>query len=176
MIPDSEQARAIAEWSYSDISRSDLNFTAAVPCHATAGAGPGHGIQYLLSLLLFAVIALALAQSLSSAIVLASALAMSSTAIGIKLLAERNELSAASRQTGDRRPVVSGPGGRAAVDSAASARGRRPIQHDGTGWLVLKVVVLLGLLLGFGQPVLRAWFASWRSARPVSCSCSTCCW
>ena len=27
-----------------------------------------------------------------------------------------------------------------------------------TGWLVLKVVVLLGLLLGFGQPVLRAWF------------------
>jgi len=159
LIPDSEQARAIAEYGIVFLMFS-IGLEFSLPQframrRLVLGLGTA---QYLLSLLLFAVIALALAQSLSSAIVLASALAMSSTAIGIKLLAERNELSAPVAK-----PVIGvllfqdlavvpllillpalGVGGQFSMMA--------------TGWLVLKVVVLLGLLLGFGQPVLRAWF------------------
>lgn len=109
------------------------------------------------SLLLFAMIALALSQSVASAIVLGAALAMSSTAIGIKLLAERNELSSPLA-----RPVIGVLLFRLAVVpllillpalGVGGGMGASEI-----GWILTKVVVLLGLLLGFGQPVLRAWF------------------
>ena len=159
LIPDSEQARAIAEYGIVFLMFS-IGLEFSLPQframrRLVLGLGTA---QYLLSLLLFAVIALALAQSLSSAIVLASALAMSSTAIGIKLLAERNELSAPVAK-----PVI---GVLLFQDLAVvpllillpalGVGGQFSMME--TGWLVLKVVVLLGLLLGFGQPVLRAWF------------------
>ena len=95
LIPDSAQARAIAEYGIVFLMFS-IGLEFSLPQFRSMrrlvlGLGSA---QYLLSLLLFALIALALAQSFASAVVLGAALAMSSTAIGIKLLAERNELSA----------------------------------------------------------------------------------
>ena len=159
LIPDSTQAKEIAEYGIVFLMFSiGLEFSLPqfrLMRRLVLGLG---ATQYLLSLLLFALIALALSQTLASAIVLGAALAMSSTAIGIKLLAERNELSSPVA-----RPVIGvllfqdlavvpllillpalGVGsGMSVVDS---------------GWIAIKVAALLGLLLGFGQPVLRAWF------------------
>ena len=159
LIPDSTQAKEIAEYGIVFLMFSiGLEFSLPqfrLMRRLVLGLG---ATQYLLSLLLFALIALALSQTLASAIVIGAALAMSSTAIGIKLLAERNELSSPVA-----RPVIGvllfqdlavvpllillpalGVGsGMSVVDS---------------GWIAIKVAALLGLLLGFGQPVLRAWF------------------
>ncbi len=159
LIPDSAQARAIAEYGIVFLMFS-IGLEFSLPQFRSMrrlvlGLGSA---QYLLSLLLFALIALALAQSFASAVVLGAALAMSSTAIGIKLLAERNELSAPVAK-----PVI---GVLLFQDLAvvpllivlpALGVGAQTSMAE-TGWLITKVVVLLGLLLGFGQPVLRAWF------------------
>ncbi len=159
LIPDSAQARAIAEYGIVFLMFS-IGLEFSLPQFRSMrrlvlGLGSA---QYLLSLLLFALIALVLAQSFASAVVLGAALAMSSTAIGIKLLAERNELSAPVAK-----PVI---GVLLFQDLAvvpllillpALGVGAQMSMME-TGWLVVKVIVLLGLLLGFGQPVLRAWF------------------
>ena len=94
LIPDSAQARDIAEYGIVFLMFS-IGLEFSLPQFRSMrrlvlGLGT---TQYVLSLLLFAAIALAFSQTLASAIVLGAALAMSSTAIGIKLLAERNELS-----------------------------------------------------------------------------------
>lgn len=163
LIPDSAQARDIAEYGIVFLMFS-IGLEFSLPQFRSMrrlvlGLGT---TQYVLSLVLFAAIALALSQTLASAIVLGAALAMSSTAIGIKLLAERNELSSPVA-----RPVIGvllfqdlavvpllillpalGNGG-----ESGSSMGMVDIS-----WVAMKVAVLLGLLLGFGQPVLRAWF------------------
>ena len=159
LIPDSAQARDIAEYGIVFLMFS-IGLEFSLPQFRSMrrlvlGLGSS---QYLLSLLLFALVALAFSQSWPSAIVLGAALAMSSTAIGVKLLAERNELSAPVA-----RPVMGVllfqdlavvpllillP----ALGVGAGMSGME------IGWIATKVVVLLGLLLGFGQPVLRAWF------------------
>ncbi|TAG48975.1 MAG: potassium transporter [Betaproteobacteria bacterium] len=159
LIPDSAQARAIAEYGVVFLMFS-IGLEFSLPQframrRLVLGLG---GAQYALTLLLFAGIAMALTQSLATAIVLGAALAMSSTAIGIKLLAERNELSAPVS-----RPVI---GVLLFQDLAVvPLLILLPTLGDGgamtmteIGWVVLKVVVLLGVLLKFGQPVLRAWF------------------
>lgn len=159
LIPDSAQARAIAEYGIVFLMFS-IGLEFSLPQFRSMrrlvlGLGTG---QYVLSLLLFALLALAVAQSLPSAIVLGAALAMSSTAIGVKLLAERNELTSPIA-----RPVI---GVLLFQDLAVvPLLILLPALGVGTGmsgmeigWIVTKVAVLLGLLLGFGQPVLRAWF------------------
>ena len=159
LIPDSAQAREIAEYGIVFLMFS-IGLEFSLPQFRSMrrlvlGLGT---TQYLLSLLLFALIALALAQTLASAIVLGAALAMSSTAIGIKLLAERNELSSPVA-----RPVI---GVLLFQDLAvvpllillpALGVGGGMTMVE-IGWIAVKVAVLLGLLLGFGQPILRAWF------------------
>jgi monovalent cation:H+ antiporter-2, CPA2 family len=158
-IPDSSQAKDIAEYGIVFLMFS-IGLEFSLPQFRSMrrlvmGLGT---TQYLLSLVLFALIALALSQTLASAIVLGAALAMSSTAIGIKLLAERNELSSPVA-----RPVI---GVLLFQDLAvvpllillpALGVGAGMSMAD-IGWIAIKVGVLLGLLLGFGQPVLRAWF------------------
>lgn len=159
LIPDSSQARAIAEYGIVFLMFS-IGLEFSLPQFRSMrklvlGLGTA---QYLLSLLLFALLALAVAQSVPSAIVLGAALAMSSTAIGVKLLAERNELTSPIA-----RPVI---GVLLFQDLAVvPLLILLPALGVGTGmsgmeigWIVTKVAVLLGLLLGFGQPVLRAWF------------------
>ncbi len=159
LIPDSAQAKSIAEYGIVFLMFS-IGLEFSLPQFRSMrrlvlGLG---ATQYVLSLLLFAAIALAFSQTLASAIVLGAALAMSSTAIGIKLLAERNELSSPVA-----RPVI---GVLLFQDLAVVpllillpalgvGRGMSMIE---VGWIAIKVAVLLGLLLGFGQPVLRAWF------------------
>jgi monovalent cation:H+ antiporter-2, CPA2 family len=159
LIPDSAQARAIAEYGVVFLMFS-IGLEFSLPQFRSMrrlvlGLG---GAQYAISLLLFAAIALSLTQSLASAIVLAAALAMSSTAIGIKLLAERNELTA---------PVSRAVIGVLLFQDLAvvpllillPALGDNSVMTAAdAGWIVLKVIVLLGVLLKFGQPVLRAWF------------------
>ena len=159
LIPDSAQARDIAEYGIVFLMFS-IGLEFSLPQFRSMrrlvlGLGT---TQYVLSLLLFAAIALAFSQTLASAIVLGAALAMSSTAIGIKLLAERNELSSPVA-----RPVI---GVLLFQDLAVVpllillpalgvGRGMSMVE---IGWIAIKVAVLLGLLLGFGQPVLRGWF------------------
>jgi len=159
LIPDSAQARDIAEYGIVFLMFS-IGLEFSLPQFRSMrrlvlGLGT---TQYVLSLLLFAAIALAFSQTLASAIVLGAALAMSSTAIGIKLLAERNELSSPVA-----RPVI---GVLLFQDLAVVpllillpalgvGSGMSMVE---IGWIAIKVAVLLGLLLGFGQPVLRAWF------------------
>ena len=159
LIPDSAQAREIAEYGIVFLMFS-IGLEFSLPQFRSMrrlvlGLGSA---QYLLSLLLFALIALALSQTLASAIVLGAALAMSSTAIGIKLLAERNELSSPVA-----RPVI----GVLLFQDLAVVPLLILLPALGVGggmsmvdmsWIAIKVAVLLGLLLGFGQPVLRAWF------------------
>ena len=158
-IPDSSQAKEIAEYGIVFLMFS-IGLEFSLPQFRSMrrlvlGLG---SLQYLLSLALFAAIALALSQTLASAIVLGAALAMSSTAIVVKLLAERNALSSPVA-----RPVI---GVLLFQDLAVvpllillpalgAGGGMSMIE---IGWIVTKVAVLLGLLLGFGQPVLRAWF------------------
>ena len=159
LIPDSAQARDIAEYGIVFLMFS-IGLEFSLPQFRSMrrlvlGLGT---TQYVLSLLLFAAIALAFSQTLASAIVLGAALAMSSTAIGIKLLAERNELSSPVA-----RPVI---GVLLFQDLAVVpllillpalgvGSGMSMVE---IGWIAIKVAVLLGLLLGFGQPVLRGWF------------------
>ena len=159
LIPDSEQARSIAEYGIVFLMFS-IGLEFSLPQFRSMrrlvmGLGSA---QYVLSLLLFALLALALSQTLASSIVLGAALAMSSTAIGIKLLAERNELSSPIAK-----PVI---GVLLFQDLAvvpllillpALGVGAGTTAME-IGWIALKVVVLLGVLLGFGQPVLRGWF------------------
>ena len=159
LIPDSAQARGIAEYGIVFLMFS-IGLEFSLPQFRSMrrlvlGLGT---TQYVLSLVLFAAIALAFSQTLASAIVLGAALAMSSTAIGIKLLAERNELSSPVA-----RPVI---GVLLFQDLAVVpllillpalgvGSGMSMVE---IGWIAIKVAVLLGLLLGFGQPVLRGWF------------------
>jgi CPA2 family monovalent cation:H+ antiporter-2 len=159
LIPDSAQARSIAEYGVVFLMFS-IGLEFSLPqFRSMRRLVLGFGsMQYVLSLLLFGLLALAFAQTLPSAIVLGAALAMSSTAIGVKLLAERNELNSPIA-----RPVIGVllfqdlavvpllillP----ALGVGAGMSGME------IGWIATKVAVLLGLLLGFGQPVLRAWF------------------
>ncbi len=159
LIPDSAQAKEIAEYGIVFLMFS-IGLEFSLPQFRSMrrlvlGLGT---TQFLLSMLVFAAIALAFSQTLASAIVLGAALAMSSTAIGIKLLAERNELSSPVA-----RPVI---GVLLFQDLAVvpllillpALGGRSSMGMIEIGWIVTKVAVLLGLLLGFGQPVLRAWF------------------
>jgi monovalent cation:H+ antiporter-2, CPA2 family len=158
LIPDSAQAKAIAEYGVVFLMFS-IGLEFSLPQfrsmrRVVLGLG---GAQYGLTLLLFAGIALALTRSIESAIVLGAALAMSSTAIGIKLLAERNELSAPVS-----RPVI---GVLLFQDLAVvpllillPALGEQSdMTLTSAAWIVFKVAVLLAVLLKFGQPVLRAW-------------------
>lgn len=159
LIPDSSQARSIAEYGIVFLMFS-IGLEFSLPQframrRMVLGLGSA---QYIASLILFALIALALSQSVASAIVLGAALAMSSTAIGIKLLAERNELSS---------PVAKPVIGVLLFQDLAVVPLLILLPALGVGggmgaseigWILTKVVVLLGLLLGFGQPVLRAWF------------------
>ena len=159
LIPDSEQARAIAEYGIVFLMFS-IGLEFSLPQframrHMVLGLGSA---QFLLCFALFALFAFALGQPVAAAAVLGAALAMSSTAIGIKLLAERNELTA---------PVARAVIGVLLFQDLAvvpllillPALGvGAPVSLTDTAWLFVKVVVLLGLLLGFGQPVLRAWF------------------
>ena len=95
---------------------------------------------------------------LRSAVVLGAALAMSSTAIGIKLLAERNELSAPVAK-----PVI---GVLLFQDLAvvpllidpARARRRRADEHGRNRLAGHQSGGAARPAAGFGQPVLRAWF------------------
>ena len=159
LIPDSAQAKEIAEFGIVFLMFS-IGLEFSLPqFRSMRSLVLGLGTtQYVLSLLLFAAVALALSQTLASAIVLGAALAMSSTAIGIKLLAERNELSSPVA-----RPVI----GVLLFQDLAVVPLLILLPALGVGggmgmveiaWIVTKVAVLLGLLLGFGQPVLRAWF------------------
>lgn len=158
VIPDSEQARAIAEFGVVFLMFS-IGLEFSLPqFRAMRGLVVGFGgIQYLVGTLLFAGIALALSVSFAGSIVLATALAMSSTAIGLKLLAERSELSSAHARHVIGAllfedivvvplliliPAVAGATG----DSMQIA------------WAVFKAVVLLAVMLKFGQPMLRAVF------------------
>ena len=59
------------------------------------------------------------------AVVLGGAIAMSSTAIVVKLMAERLEARQRTRQARDGHPAVPGPGRRAAAGGDPGARGRR---------------------------------------------------
>jgi monovalent cation:H+ antiporter-2, CPA2 family len=159
LIPDSSQAKAIAEFGVVFLMFS-IGLEFSLPQframrRVVLGLG---GAQYSLTLLLFAIIAWALTQNLAASIVLGSALAMSSTAIGIKLLAERNELTAPVS-----RPVI---GVLLFQDLAVvpllillpTLGDNNAMTANEAMWIVLKVAVLLGVLLKFGQPVLRAWF------------------
>lgn len=158
VIPDSEQARAIAEFGVVFLMFS-IGLEFSLPqFRAMRGLVVGFGgIQYLIGTLLFTAIALALSVSFAGSIVLATALAMSSTAIGLKLLAERSELSSAHARHVIGAllfedivvvplliliPAVAGATG----DSMQIA------------WAVFKAVVLLAVMLKFGQPMLRAVF------------------
>ncbi len=158
LIPDSAQAKAIAEYGVVFLMFS-IGLEFSLPQfrsmrRVVLGLG---GAQYALTLLLFAGIALALTQSIAAAIVLGAALAMSSTAIGIKLLAERNELSAPVS-----RPVI---GVLLFQDLAVvpllillpALGDQSDMTANDAAWIVFKVAVLLAVLLKFGQPVLRAW-------------------
>jgi monovalent cation:H+ antiporter-2, CPA2 family len=158
LIPDSAQAKAIAEYGVVFLMFS-IGLEFSLPQfrsmrRVVLGLG---GAQYALTLLLFAGIALALTQSIAAAIVLGAALAMSSTAIGIKLLAERNELSAPVS-----RPVI---GVLLFQDLAVvpllillpALGDQSDMTLNKAAWIVFKVAVLLAVLLKFGQPVLRAW-------------------
>ena len=109
-------------------------------------------------------------------VVLGGAMAMSSTAIVVKLMAERLELESehGRRVMGvllfqDLAVVpllVLIP----ALDSSGGDMARA------LGLATLKAALLLTLLLVGGKHVMRWWLTWWRGARAMSCSCSTCCW
>jgi monovalent cation:H+ antiporter-2, CPA2 family len=158
LIPDSAQAKAIAEYGVVFLMFS-IGLEFSLPQFRSMrrlviGLG---GAQYGLTLLLFIGIAFALTRTIEAAIVLGAALAMSSTAIGIKLLAERNELSAPVS-----RPVI---GVLLFQDLAVvpllillpALGDQSDMTLTSAAWIVFKVAVLLAVLLKFGQPVLRAW-------------------
>ncbi|MBL8311054.1 MAG: cation:proton antiporter [Burkholderiales bacterium] len=161
LIPDSTQAKEIAEYGVVFLMFS-IGLEFSLPQframrRMVLGLGTA---QYVGSLALFALVALALSQTVAAAIVLGAALAMSSTAIGIKLLAERNELAA---------PVAKPVIGVLLFQDLAVVPLLILLPALGVGggmgamemgWVVTKMVVLLGLLLGFGQPVLRAWLGA----------------
>jgi monovalent cation:H+ antiporter-2, CPA2 family len=158
LIPDSSQAKAIAEFGVVFLMFSiGLEFSLpAFRAMRSLVVGFG-GIQYVIGTTIFVGIALAIGTSFAGAFVLATALAMSSTAIGLKLLAERSELASSHS-----RHVI---GALLFEDIAvvpllilipalAGASGDRA----DIAWAVFKAIVLLAVMLKFGQPVLRAVF------------------
>jgi len=105
------------------------------------------------------------------ALALGGVMAMSSTAIVIKLLAERLELES---EHGKRVVGILLFQDLAVVPLLVliPALGAEPEQLlMALGLALVKAVLLLGLLLTGGQKLMR-W---WRGARATSCSCSTCC-
>jgi monovalent cation:H+ antiporter-2, CPA2 family len=158
LIPDSSQAKAIAEYGVVFLMFS-IGLEFSLPAfRAMRGLVVGFGgIQYAIGTAIFVIIAIAIGTPISGAFVLATALAMSSTAIGLKLLAERGELAASHS-----RHVI---GALLFEDIAvvpllifipalAGASGDRA----DIAWAVFKAIVLLAVMLKFGQPVLRAMF------------------
>jgi len=157
LIPDSEQARQLAEYGVVFLMFS-IGLEFSLPQfrsmrHLVLGLG---ALQFTLLFTLFGVLVWAALGSWAAAFVLASALAMSSTAIGAKLLVERNELAAphARHTLGILlfEDIVVVPLLIVLPLLAGASTGWIDI-----GWTVVKTVLLLGLLLGFGQPLLRFW-------------------
>jgi monovalent cation:H+ antiporter-2, CPA2 family len=158
LIPDSSQAKAIAEYGVVFLMFS-IGLEFSLPAfRAMRGLVIGFGgIQYLIGSAVFLAIAMLIGTAFAGAFVLATALAMSSTAIGLKLLAERGELSSLHS-----RHVI---GALLFEDIAvvpllilipalAGASGDRA----DIAWAVFKAIVLLAVMLKFGQPVLRSIF------------------
>lgn len=158
LIPDSEQAKAIAEFGVVFLMFSiGLEFSLpAFRAMRSLVVGFG-GIQYLIGTSIFIAVAMAIGTSFAGGFVLATALAMSSTAIGLKLLAERGELAAPHS-----RHVI---GALLFEDIAVvPLLILIPALAGATGdkwniaWAVFKAIVLLAVMLKFGQPILRALF------------------
>ncbi len=157
LIPDSEQARHLAEYGVVFLMFS-IGLEFSLPQframrHLVLGLGT---IQFTLLSLLFGLLGVLLLGQYAAAFTLATALAMSSTAIGAKLLVERNELSAphARHTLGILLfedivviplliilPVLAGAS----------------MHWTDIAWTLVKTAALLALLLGFGQPLLRFW-------------------
>jgi monovalent cation:H+ antiporter-2, CPA2 family len=158
LIPDLQQVKSIAEYGVVFLMFS-IGLEFSLPqFRAMRRLVLGFGLLQFMTL--FAALtgaALIATQNIPASIFLGSALAMSSTAIGVKLLAERNEMNAAHS-----RPVI---GALLFEDIAVvpllillpalGASGGMSAME--IGWALLKVALLLGVLLGFGQPVLRRW-------------------
>jgi monovalent cation:H+ antiporter-2, CPA2 family len=158
LIPDTQQVKEIAEYGVVFLMFSiGLEFSLpAFRAMRTLVFGFG-GIQYVIGCGLFLGIAMTLGASFAGSFVLATALAMSSTAIGLKLLAERGELAAPHS-----RHVI---GALLFEDIAvvpllilipalAGASGDRA----DIAWAIFKAIVLLAVMLKFGQPALRSVF------------------
>jgi monovalent cation:H+ antiporter-2, CPA2 family len=158
LIPDLQQVKAIAEYGVVFLMFS-IGLEFSLPqFRAMRRLVLGFGfLQFVAIFAALTGLALIVTQSIGASIFLGSALAMSSTAIGVKLLAERNEMSAIhSRHVIGALlfqdiavvpllillPAFGASGGLSAME---------------IGWALLKVALFLGLLLGFGQPVLRRW-------------------
>jgi monovalent cation:H+ antiporter-2, CPA2 family len=158
LIPDLKQVKEIAEYGVVFLMFS-IGLEFSLPqFRAMRRLVLGFGsLQFVTILAALVGISLLLTQNVAASIFLGAALTMSSTAIGIKLLAERNEMSAPhSRHTIGALlfqdiavvpllillPAFGASGGLSAME---------------IGWALIKVALLLGLLLGFGQPILRRW-------------------
>ncbi|MFN3628621.1 MAG: cation:proton antiporter [Casimicrobiaceae bacterium] len=157
LIPDSEQARHLAEYGVVFLMFS-IGLEFSLPQframrHLVLGLGAA---EFAVLFAIFGVLAFVWLGQWPAAIVLASALAMSSTAIGAKLLVERNELSAphARHTLGILlfEDIVVIPLLIVLPVLAGGSAGWSDI-----GWTIAKTVALLWLLLGFGQPLLRFW-------------------
>ncbi len=160
LIPDSQQAREIAEFGVVFLMFS-IGLEFSLPAFRSMRSlvlGFG-GVQYAIGVAIFTVICLSVGATFAGSVVLATALAMSSTAIGLKLLAERGELAAShSRHVIGAllfEDIVVVPL-LILLPALAGASGNRL----DIAWAVFKAIVLLAVLLKFGQPVLRAMLRS----------------
>jgi monovalent cation:H+ antiporter-2, CPA2 family len=157
LIPDSTQAKAIAEYGVVFLMFS-IGLEFSLPqFRAMRRLVLGFGfLQYVTIAITLTAIVWLLTRDAGTSVIVGTALAMSSTAIGVKLLAERNEMAAPHA-----RHVI---GGLLFQDLAViplliliPAFGGTGMTLAEMGWAMVKVAVLLGLLLGFGQPILRRW-------------------
>ncbi|MCS6995675.1 MAG: cation:proton antiporter [Casimicrobiaceae bacterium] len=157
LIPDSEQARNLAEYGVVFLMFS-IGLEFSLPQframrHLVLGLG---SLQFIALVAAFAVLAYLVMNDAPAAFVLAAALAMSSTAIGAKLLVERNELAQphARHTLGILlfEDIVVVPLLIVLPVLAGGSVGWLEI-----GWTLAKTGVLLAILLGYGQPIVRFW-------------------
>jgi CPA2 family monovalent cation:H+ antiporter-2 len=109
-------------------------------------------------------------------LVLGGALAMSSTAIVSKMLAERMELG--TQHGRDSMAILlfqdlAVVAFLIIIPSLGKAGGEMAIE---LGIAAAKAAVALTLILYFGQKPMRAGSTSWRGSDPPNCSCSMSCW
>lgn len=159
LLPDSEANRELAEFGIVFLMFSiglEFSLPQLYAMRRTVfGLG---GLQVLLSMALVLAAAVALGVDWRGAFVLAGALAMSSTAIVSKMLVERIELNSRHGRLAigvllfqDLAvvplliliPALADPSGNLAVVM---------------GWSLLKVMIVLALLLGFGKTLINPWF------------------